>query len=77
MHFLKCNNCGHLNEVKTEYLTFCNNFQKKIEFINVGYMKNRTLFQVTVIYRSDDPNGKAVGERVTGSIRFEKKENKS
>jgi hypothetical protein len=23
MHFLKCTNCGFLNEVKTEYLTFC------------------------------------------------------
>jgi hypothetical protein len=28
MYFLKCSNCGHLNEVKTEYLTFCKNCNK-------------------------------------------------
>jgi hypothetical protein len=47
----------------------------KIEFINAGFMQNRTLFQVTVLYRSDDPNGKAVAERVIRSVRFEKKKN--
>ena len=31
MHFLKCNNCGHLNELKTEYLSFCSNCNKKLE----------------------------------------------
>lgn len=31
MHFLKCNNCGHLNELKTEYLIFCSNCNKKLE----------------------------------------------
>jgi hypothetical protein len=31
MHFLKCNNCGHLNEVKTEYLIFCSNCNKKLD----------------------------------------------
>lgn len=30
-YFLKCNNCGHFNEVKTEYLTFCTNCFKKLE----------------------------------------------
>lgn len=31
MHYIKCNNCGHLNEVKSEYLIFCSNCDKKIE----------------------------------------------
>jgi len=31
MHFLKCNNCGHLNEVKGEYLVFCQKCNKKLE----------------------------------------------
>lgn len=31
MHYLKCNKCGHLNEVKTEYLVFCTNCNKKLE----------------------------------------------
>jgi hypothetical protein len=30
MHFLKCNICGHLNEVKTEYLIFCSGCNKKL-----------------------------------------------
>jgi hypothetical protein len=29
--FLKCNNCGHFNEVKTEYLTFCSGCSKKLD----------------------------------------------
>lgn len=31
MYFLKCNNCGHLDEVKTEYQVFCTNCNNKIE----------------------------------------------
>lgn len=31
MHFLKCNKCGHLNEVKSEYLVFCDNCHTKLE----------------------------------------------
>ena len=31
MYYLKCNNCGHLNEVKSEYLTFCSSCNKKLE----------------------------------------------
>ena len=31
MNFLKCNNCGHFNEVKTQYLTFCSKCNKKLE----------------------------------------------
>ena len=31
MHFLKCINCGHLNEVKSEYLIFCTSCNKKLE----------------------------------------------
>ncbi len=31
MHYLKCNNCGHLNEVNGEYLTFCSKCNKKLE----------------------------------------------
>jgi hypothetical protein len=31
MHFLKCNNCGHLNEVKSEYLIFCSDCNKKLD----------------------------------------------
>lgn len=31
MHYLKCNNCGHLNEVKGEYLTFCSSCNKILE----------------------------------------------
>lgn len=30
MYFLKCDKCGHLNEVKTEYMTFCSNCHKKL-----------------------------------------------
>lgn len=31
MHYLKCNKCGHLNEVKSEYLIFCSKCDKKLE----------------------------------------------
>lgn len=31
MHFLKCINCGFLNEVKSEYLVFCTSCNKKLE----------------------------------------------
>ena len=31
MHFLKCNNCGYFNEVKTEFLIFCSKCNKKLE----------------------------------------------
>lgn len=31
MHFLKCSKCGHLNEVKTSYLIFCSNCNKKLD----------------------------------------------
>lgn len=31
MHYLKCNNCGYLNEVKSEYLIFCSHCNKKLE----------------------------------------------
>ena len=31
MHYLKCNVCGHLNEMKSEYLIFCSNCNKKLE----------------------------------------------
>ena len=31
MYFLKCSNCGHLNEVKTEYLTFCKRCNKVLK----------------------------------------------
>ena len=31
MYFLKCDNCGHLNEVKTEYLTFCKSCNKVLK----------------------------------------------
>lgn len=31
MRFLKCNNCGSLNEVKTEFLIFCQNCNKKLD----------------------------------------------
>jgi hypothetical protein len=31
MYYLKCNNCGHLNEVKSEYLIFCTQCDKKLE----------------------------------------------
>lgn len=31
MHFLKCNKCGHYNEVKTEYQMLCSNCNKKLE----------------------------------------------
>ncbi len=30
MHYLKCDNCGHFNELKTEYLVFCSHCSKKI-----------------------------------------------
>lgn len=31
MCFLKCNKCGHLNEVKSEYLVFCQKCNRKLE----------------------------------------------
>lgn len=31
MHYLKCSNCDHLNEVKGEYLTFCANCVKQLD----------------------------------------------
>lgn len=31
MYFLKCTNCGFLNEVKSEYLVFCSSCYKKLE----------------------------------------------
>jgi len=31
MYFLKCSNCGHLNELKTEYLTFCKSCNKVLK----------------------------------------------
>ncbi len=31
MYFLKCINCGFLNEVKSEYLVFCSRCNKKLE----------------------------------------------
>lgn len=31
MYFQKCTNCGHLNEVKSEYLIFCGKCNKKLE----------------------------------------------
>jgi hypothetical protein len=31
MHYLKCNHCGHLNEVKGEYLVFCSKCNKKLD----------------------------------------------
>ena len=31
MYKLKCNHCGHLNEVNSEYLTFCINCNKKLK----------------------------------------------
>jgi hypothetical protein len=31
MYFLKCNKCGHLNPVKTEYMTFCSFCSKKLD----------------------------------------------
>jgi len=31
MHFLKCNSCGHFNEIKSEYLVFCTKCNKKLD----------------------------------------------
>lgn len=31
MNYLRCNYCGYLNEVKTEYQTFCTNCNKKLD----------------------------------------------
>jgi len=31
MYFLKCSKCGHFNEVKTDYLMFCSNCNKKLD----------------------------------------------
>ena len=30
MHYLKCSNCGHFNELKTEYLVFCSACGKRL-----------------------------------------------
>lgn len=29
--YLRCNTCGHHNEIKTEHLTFCSNCKKKLD----------------------------------------------
>lgn len=31
MYFLKCNKCGHFNEVKTDYMMFCSGCNKKLD----------------------------------------------
>ncbi len=31
MNYLKCSKCGHLNEVKTQYITFCTACNKKLD----------------------------------------------
>lgn len=31
MYYLRCTRCGHYNELKTEYLTFCKNCNKVLE----------------------------------------------
>lgn len=31
MYFLKCNDCGHFNDVKTEYMTLCSKCGKKLD----------------------------------------------
>ncbi len=31
MYFLKCNKCGHFNEVKTDYMKFCSSCNKKLD----------------------------------------------
>jgi len=31
MYYLKCSNCGHFNELKTEYLTFCKSCNKVLK----------------------------------------------
>jgi hypothetical protein len=31
MHYLKCTDCGHFNEVKSEYLVFCPSCNKKLD----------------------------------------------
>jgi len=31
MHYLECQNCGHFNELKTEYLTFCKKCNKVLK----------------------------------------------
>ncbi|MFK5856228.1 MAG: hypothetical protein QM503_08875, partial [Bacteroidota bacterium] len=31
MDYLKCDNCGHLNKIQTEYQTFCSDCKKKLD----------------------------------------------
>ena len=31
MYYLKCSNCGHFNEIKSEYLIFCSTCNKKLD----------------------------------------------
>lgn len=31
MYYLKCEHCGHLNEIKSEYLVFCAGCNKKVD----------------------------------------------
>ena len=31
MYYLKCSNCGHLNDARSEYLIFCSNCDKKLQ----------------------------------------------
>ena len=31
MYYIKCSQCGHLNEVKSEYQVFCSGCNKKLD----------------------------------------------
>ncbi len=42
MHYLKCNNCGHLNEVKSEYLVFCAICNKKLDNRYAEWIKHNS-----------------------------------
>jgi hypothetical protein len=41
MYFLKSDNCGHYNEVKTEYLTFCKS-------CNYAFLDNKDIAAIEI-----------------------------
>ena len=42
MYFLKCSKCGHLNEVKSEYLIFCSKCDKKLDNSYTDWQKRNS-----------------------------------
>ena len=65
MHYLKCTNCGHMNEVRTENLIFCSACHKKLtnnfhDWKKVNPEKNMDDFKVLFCISDAEINEKAI-----------------